>query len=64
MDEKEQAPAQPTAPSPAPSPTPTKEGGYGRSGKWLKWLLIYVVIAVIVYGVIYYFWVGNTTSGY
>lgn len=30
-------------------------GSYGQKGGWKKWLLIYVVIAVVVYGVIYYF---------
>jgi len=29
-------------------------GGYGQRGGWKKWLLIYVVIAIVVYGAYYF----------
>lgn len=31
-----------------------KEGGYGKRPLW-QWILIYLVIGAVVYGVIYYF---------
>ena len=38
--------------------------GYGKRSK-TQWLLIYVVAAVIVYGLIYYFFIRKSgTSGY
>jgi len=38
-------------------------GGYGQKGGWKKWLLIYIVIAVVVYGIIYYFFMRDTGTG-
>jgi len=43
-------------------PTSQPAGGYGQKGGWKKWLLIYVVIAVIVYGLVYYFVLRNNGS--
>jgi hypothetical protein len=42
---------------------PTK--GYGKRSVW-QWVLIYVVIAVVVYGIIYYLFIhkSGSTSGY
>jgi len=41
--------------------------GYGKRPVW-QWVLIYVVIAIIVYGLVYYFFIrdtgGNTGGGY
>ena len=31
-----------------------KDGGYGKKGGWGKWVLIYVVIAAVVYVAAYY----------
>ena len=52
-----------------PPEKPTK-GGYGRRPLW-QWVVIYLVLAVIVYGVVYYFFfyhnggtTGNTGLGY
>lgn len=33
--------------------------GYGKRPVW-QWVLIYVVIAIVVYGLIYYFFIRNT----
>lgn len=35
---------------------PTK--GYGKRPVW-QWVLIYAVVAVVVYGLIYYFFIRN-----
>jgi hypothetical protein len=50
--------------------TPQKSGkGYGKRPAW-QWILIYVVIAVIVYGLIYLIFIhksgssGGSTGGY
>lgn len=46
------------------SQPPTK--GYGKRPVW-QWVLIYLVVAVIVYGLIYFFFIkgGSTaSSGY
>ncbi len=67
-------PKQAEAPAPTdrpPVPTAPKQptkGGYGKRPVW-QWVLIYVVLAVIVYGVIYFIWIrktgtNGTTSGY
>ena len=44
-------------------PTDSSPGGYGQKGGWKKWLLIYIVIAVVVYGIIYYFFMRDTGTG-
>lgn len=45
-----------------PEEKPTK--GYGKRPVW-QWVLIYVVVAIVVYGLIYYFFIkdGNSSSG-
>ncbi|MEK9167174.1 MAG: hypothetical protein AAB613_00290 [Patescibacteria group bacterium] len=43
-------------------PAGQPSGSYGQKGGWKKWLLIYVVIAVVVYGIIYYFFMRDTGS--
>jgi flagellar basal body-associated protein FliL len=44
---------------------PTK--GYGKRPMW-QWVLLYVIIAIILYGLIYYFFIhksgSSTNSGY
>jgi hypothetical protein len=47
----------------AKSPEPSK-GGYGkRSMK--QWIVIYVVVAIVVYALIYFLFIrGNSSSGY
>lgn len=55
----------PSSPAPVPASAP-ESGGYGKGGGWMKWLLIYVVIAIVVYGAIYFIWLkdGNGTGIY
>jgi len=40
--------------------------GYGKRPLW-QWVVIYLVIAIIVYGIIYFVWIrggsGTTTTG-
>ncbi len=38
-----------------------KDGSYGKSSMW-KWILIYIVLGVIVYGAYYYYAIANKTS--
>jgi len=38
---------------------PTK--GYGKRPVW-QWVLIYVVIAIVVYGLIYYLFINKSTG--
>jgi len=38
------------------SPPPQKPNGYGKRPMW-QWVLIYVVLAVILYGAIYYLFI-------
>jgi len=58
----------PMADAPGQQPMKTDDsyskpaGGYGQKGGWKKWALIYLVIAVVVYGVIYYFIKHNGAS--
>lgn len=67
MPEKDvtSAPATPMAPSPS-EPMKTDGGGYGKKGSWTKWLLIYVAIAIVVYGAWYLIKhnTGTTGTGY
>jgi hypothetical protein len=47
-----------------PSQKPTN--GYGKRPVW-QWILIYVVIAIVVYGLIYLLFIhdsGSSTGGY
>ncbi len=57
---------QPTQPAQAPAPAPKKPSkGYGKRPVW-QWVLLYVVIAIIVYGLIYFLFIhksGSTSSG-
>jgi hypothetical protein len=50
---------------PQPSQKPSK--GYGKRPMW-QWILLYVVVAIIVYGVIYLVFIhksgGTSTGGY
>ncbi len=46
-----------------PSQKPSK--GYGKRPKW-QWILLYVVVAIIVYGLIYLIFIhksGSTSTG-
>lgn len=45
------------------TPKPTK--GYGKRPIW-RWVLLYVVVAIVVYGLIYLLFIhkGGTGSGY
>lgn len=47
-------------------PVKQSSGGYGQKGGWKKWLWIYVVIAIVVYGGYYLFKQsgGSTGTGY
>ena len=44
-----------------PTKAPAKSG-YGKRPMW-QWVLIYVVLAIIVYGVIYYVWIRKSGTG-
>lgn len=37
--------------------------GYGKRPMW-QWLLIYILIAIVVYGLIYYVFVRDGGTGY
>ncbi len=39
------------------------KGGYGKRPMW-QWVLIYVVIGAVVYGLIYYFVIAKKGGGY
>lgn len=54
------AAATPTTPAPA---APSK--GYGKRSR-IQWILIYLVVAIVVYGIIYFVWIRKSggTSGY
>ncbi|HUA13141.1 MAG TPA: hypothetical protein VL989_01430 [Candidatus Sulfotelmatobacter sp.] len=52
------------------SNTPKKSGGYGKRPVW-QWVLLYVVVAIVVYGIIYLIFIhksgsssGSSSSGY
>lgn len=54
--------------SPSPTPVAASEApasGYGKKGGLWKWVIIYAVIAAVVYGLVYYFFLakGNSSSG-
>ena len=60
MDEQKQ-PAQTSSTS---AQAPQKKGGYGKRPMW-QWVLIYLVVAIIVYGLVYLLFIkGNGNSGY
>lgn len=37
-------------------------GLYAQKGGWKKWVVVYVIAAIVVYGAIYYFFMRNTGS--
>jgi hypothetical protein len=37
-------------------------GNYGKRPTW-QWILLYVIVAVVVYGLIYYFFIKDNGSG-
>lgn len=43
-------------------PQQNKPGGYGKRPLWF-WILIYVVIAIIVYGLVYLLFFQSNTGG-
>lgn len=44
-------------------PTETKPKGYGKRPMW-QWVVIYLVLAVIVYGLIYYIFMRDSGASY
>lgn len=56
MNPDNQAPA-----SPDQSPQPPKKG-YGKRPLW-QWIVLYVIIAIVVYGLIYYFFIHKKSTG-
>ncbi|OGD60867.1 hypothetical protein A3A71_03080 [Candidatus Berkelbacteria bacterium RIFCSPLOWO2_01_FULL_50_28] len=69
MDEQQTAQSSQETVAPATQPTPVAapvtpvtgtDAPYGgKKGSWATWLLLYVVIAAIAYGVIWYFWLNK-----
>ncbi len=60
--EQPQQPAQPAAPVaatpampavPETGQKPAKTGGYGKRPMW-QWILLYVIVAVVLYGLVYF----------
>lgn len=53
--------------TPMPSQNPTKpEKAYSKRPMW-QWIAIYVVAAIILYGIVYYVFIrksGSATTGY
>jgi hypothetical protein len=48
------------------TPSPQKGYGYGKKPLW-QWIVIYLIVGAIVYGLIYYFLInksGVTYQGY
>ena len=45
-----------------PAPKPTKGYGYGKRSK-KQWLIIYLVLAIIVYGLVYLIFFHKSGSG-
>lgn len=65
MSQTPQTPQQSEPSNPAPE-TPVKQGttkGYGKRPAW-QWVVIYLIIAVIVYGLVYliFFHKGGSTG--
>jgi len=58
------APA-PTTPGAPAMPSAPAKSGYGKRPVW-QWVVIYLVIAIVVYGIIYFAFIhkSGTTSGY
>lgn len=48
---------------PAPKKSESKStGGYGKRPMW-QWVVIYVVVAIVVYGLIYYVFMRDSGAG-
>jgi len=59
MEEQVQGTPPAATPTP-PAPTPAgDQGGYGKKS-WGKWILIYLVIAVVAYGLYYFIWLRDS----
>jgi flagellar basal body-associated protein FliL len=64
MEEQEQNTDQTKPAMPAQSQPATDQSGYGKKGSMWKWILIYLVIAIVVYGGIWYYYHNkNASSG-
>ena len=59
--EDTKAPEAPETQPQQPSQKPAK--GYGKRPMW-QWVLIYVVVAIVVYGLIYLIFIHKSGSGY
>jgi len=59
-EQKKTEPA-PAAGSVGPTQTTPAKAGYGKRPMW-QWVLIYVVLAIIVYGIIYFVWIRKSGS--
>jgi hypothetical protein len=42
---------------------PAKGYGYGKMSMW-QWVLIYLVVGAVIYGLVYYFFFYNKVGGY
>lgn len=40
---------------------PQKSGGYGKRPMW-QWIVIYLIVGAIVYGLVYYLFIRNGSS--
>ena len=48
-------------PAPAPVTDPKPSKGYAKRPLW-QWVVIYLVLAVIIYGAIYYFFIRDDSG--
>ncbi|HSX43718.1 MAG TPA: hypothetical protein VLE69_00245 [Candidatus Saccharimonadales bacterium] len=48
-------------PEKSESPQTPKKGGYGKRPMW-QWVLLYVVVAIVVYGLIYFLFIHKSGS--
>jgi hypothetical protein len=42
--------------------TQPQSGGYGKRPAW-QWIVIYIVVAIVVYGLVYYFFLRDKGGG-
>jgi flagellar basal body-associated protein FliL len=61
MDEAVKSPLTPQVPPPQELQSQPANGSYGKK-KWIKWILIYAVIAAVLYGGVYYFFLAKKTT--